>query len=167
MLLGEYRETDANVILNWINSERGFRLWSADRYKSYPVTSEDINNNYQECMKSGDFYPLTLEDDGKIIGHLILRDPDGSNSVLRLGFVIVDASIRGKGYGKKLLQETIKYAQDKFDIHRFSLGVFTVNESALKCYQSVGFRIIDTVKDSYKFYDESWDCAELVLREII
>ena len=34
MILREYRESDANVIINWINNEREFRLWSADRSKS-------------------------------------------------------------------------------------------------------------------------------------
>ena len=45
MNLRRYKEDDAKEILNWIKNEKEFRLWSADRYESYPVTPSDINNN--------------------------------------------------------------------------------------------------------------------------
>ena len=90
MLLREYKSDDADIILTWIDDERELRLWSADRYGDYPVTSEDVNNNYNECKSVSNFYPLTLEDDGKIIGHLILRIPGDDKCVIRLGFIIVD-----------------------------------------------------------------------------
>lgn len=41
MILREYKETDANVILSWIKNEREFRLWSADRYETYPIVAYD------------------------------------------------------------------------------------------------------------------------------
>ena len=166
MILREYRQSDANEILGWIHNEREFRLWSADRYGGYPIDSDDINNNYLKCMELSGFYPLTLEDDGKIIGHLILRNHPGDNSMLRLGFIIVDSSIRGKGYGRKLIEEAIRYAKEKFNIENFSLGVFTNNENAFNCYQRLGFNIIDIINNAYQFYDENWDCAEMVLKKI-
>ena len=164
MILREYQKEDAEEILKWISNEKEFRLWSADRYGDYPISPSDINDNYSKCMASSGFYPLTLEDDGKIIGHLILRDHPGDNTMLRLGFIIVDKSIRGKGYGKKLIFEAIKYAKEKFNIYNFSLGVFTNNENAFNCYKKVGFKIVDIINNAYKFYDEDWDCAEMVLK---
>ena len=163
MLLREYKETDANVILSWIKNEREFRLWSADRYETYPIVTDDINKNYLECKKKSFFCPLTLEDEGKVIGHLILRKLNSNDSIVRLGFIIVDSSIRGKGYGKRLIEEAIKYSKEKLNINKFSLGVFAVNDSAFKCYERVGFKIIDIEKNVYKFYDETWDCVEMVL----
>ena len=163
MHLRKYKNTDANIILSWIKNEREFRLWSADRYGDYPILPEDITNNYISNMQSS-FYPLTLEDDGKIIGHLIIRKPNENEDVMRLGFIIVDRSIRGKGYGRKIIEEAIKYSQENFNIHNFSLGVFTNNESAYYCYKAVGFEQVGIEKDAYQFHDESWDCAELVLK---
>ena len=72
MELRTYKEEDAKEILNWIENEREFRLWSADRYGDYPITPDDVNDNYEKSKEISGFYPLTLEDDGKIIGHLIL-----------------------------------------------------------------------------------------------
>lgn len=158
-----YKEEDAKEILSWIKDEREFRLWSADRYKNYPASPLDINSNYLECKKTSDFYAFTLEDEEKIIGHLILRNPEKNKEVIRLGFVIVDSSIREKGYGKILINEAIKYAKEKLGTKKINLGVFTNNKSAFECYKSIGFKVVDIKKDAYHFYDEQWDCAEMIL----
>jgi RimJ/RimL family protein N-acetyltransferase len=165
MELRNYQKNDAKIILTWINNEREFRLWSADRYKDYPITDSDINNNYDECIKSNSFYPLTLVDDGKVIGHLILRNPGEDQSVIRMGFIIVDSSIRGHGYGKKIIELAINYAREILNAKEINLGVFTCNTGALKCYEKSGFEIIDIEKDAYTFHDEKWDCAEMMLRK--
>ena len=159
-MLREYKAEDAKEILKWIKNEREFRMWSADRYEKYPIEPEDINKNYS---KEENFYPMTLIEDEKIIGHLILRNPNGNKEVIRLGFIIVDSSIRGKGYGKKIILEAINYAKNELGAKEINLGVFTNNKSALECYKSVGFKIIEIQKDALKFYGEKWDCAEMVL----
>ena len=163
MKFRKYKEDDAIEILSWIKDEREFRLWSANRYINYPALPSDINDNYLESQKTLNFYPFTLEDEGKIIGHLILRNPGENKQVVRLGFIIVDRSIRGKGYGKKLIEEAIKYAKEKLGAKEINLGVFTSNESAYKCYKSVGFNVVNVEKNAYQFYDEQWDCAEMIL----
>ena len=164
MNLRIYKNDDAKEILSWIKDEREFRLWSADRYEDYPIKPEDITSNYVESAKSSHFYALTLEDKGKIIGHLILRNPDQNKDVVRLGFIIVNNKIRGKGYGKILINEGIKYAKEQLGAKVINLGVFTNNESAYKCYESVGFEKVHVDKNVYQFYNENWDCAEMVLR---
>lgn len=163
MIFREYKENDAKEILNWIGNEREFRLWSSDRYNNYPILPSDINNNYLECRKISNFYPFTLENEGKIIGHIILRNPGKSKDIIRLGFIIVDKRIRGKGYGKILIKEAIKYAKEKLNAKEINLGVFCNNKSAFECYKSVGFKVLNVEKDAYRFYDESWDCIEMIL----
>ena len=162
MNLRDYKESDAIEILSWIDSEREFRLWSADRYEKYPAIPQDINNNYNKLQKSGRFFPLTLEENGKIIGHLIIRNPNEDTKIARLGFIIVDKKIRGKGYGRKLIEEALFYAKEKLGATEINLGVFTNNEDALKCYESVGFKAVSIEKGAYKYNHEEWDCAEMI-----
>ena len=88
--------------------------------------------------------------------------PD-NKEVVRLGFIIVDNNVRGKGYGKILINEAIKYSKEELGAKEISLGVFTNNENALHCYKSIGFKVIRIEKNVYKFYDEHWDCAEMIL----
>ena len=164
MNLRKYKKEDAKEILHWIKNEREFRLWSADRYEKYPILPSDINNNYLRSSEKSNFYPFTLEDEGKIIGHLILRNPGNNKDVIRMGVIIVDSSIRGKGYGKLLIKEAIKYAKEELGAKEINLGVFTNNEGALQCYKSLGFKLIDIEKNAYQFYEEQWDCAEMILK---
>ena len=112
MNLREYIESDAKEILSWIKTERELRLWSWERYKNYPVTPKDINDNYNEFKEKGEFYPMTLIDNEKIVGHLILRYPTEDKTLVRIGFIIINSDIRGKGYGKAIISEAMKYARE-------------------------------------------------------
>ena len=163
MELRKYIKSDANEIIKWFKDELSFRLWSADRYGDYPIKAEDINNNYNEYMALGNFYPMTLVDKEKIIGHLILRNPDYNKDIVRLGFIIVNPDLRGKGYGKTLIKEAIKYAKNTLNAKEINLGVFEKNESAYHCYKSVGFKEIRTDKNVFIFQNESWNCIEMIL----
>jgi len=165
MELRKYQETDAIEILKWITTEKEFRLWSADRYGKYPITSDDINNNYNECMKNSDFYPMTLVDDEKIVGHIILRKPNPEENKVRLGFIIVDNTMRKKGYGRLLIQEAINYAKNELKASEINLGVFANNENAYRCYKSVGFVEVGREENALSFENEIWDCVEMVLKE--
>ena len=62
---------------------------------------------------------------------------------MRFGFVIVDSSKRGKGYGKGMLELAIRYAFDILKAERITLGVFENNAPAYRCYKAVGFRDLE------------------------
>ena len=161
----KYEEKDAQEIIKWISNEREFRLWSADRYDKYPVSEEDINNNYHESEKISKFYPMTMVENGNIVGHMIIRYPSNEKNAVRFGFIIVNSKIRGKGYGKKLILEGIKYAIEILRCDEISLGVFDINENALMCYKSVGFYKVDEIKNAYQYNDENWNQIEMILKK--
>ena len=104
-----------------------------------------------------------IDDDEKVIGHLILRNPTEDKSIIRLGFIIVDNKARGKGYGKKLLELAIKYAREELFAQEINLGVFKNNEGAYRCYASIGFKEVGIEYNAYNFNGEHWDCVEMVL----
>lgn len=141
--LRQYKLCDAASILSWIKDEDALRKWSADRFGIFPITSEDINNKYignnGDCFEPDNFYPFTAFDESGVVGHLILRYTDTEKKTIRFGFVIVDDSKRGKGYGKQMLTLAIKYAFEIFGAEKITLGVFDNNSPAYYCYKSVGF----------------------------
>ena len=63
------------------------------------------------------------------------------------------------------LDVAIKYAEEELQAEEINLGVFTNNEGALHCYQSVGFETTRIEKNAYNYYGEDWDCAEMILRK--
>ena len=160
--LRPYKNCDAKYILSWIHDEISFRKWCADRYKSYPITEEDINKLYSEYIDLDNFYPMTAFDESGIVGHLIMRFVDEEKQILRFGFVIVDDTKRGKGYGKDMLLLALKYAFEILKVKKVMLGVFENNLPAYYCYKSAGFK--DVYSENEEYYDISgkkWKCLEM------
>ena len=91
MKLREFRNGDADIICKWIRTEAELYRWSADRFNKFPLTGEDIIENYAPQTASRRFFPLTaVDDDGAAVGHFIIRYPrEDDDSSVRFGFVIV------------------------------------------------------------------------------
>ena len=164
--LRPYKPSDAEAIISWIKDERAFHKWSSDRFGDYPIKAEDINYKYLECNgdceEPDNFYPMTLADEDGPVGHLILRYTDKEKATIRFGFVIVDDSKRGKGYGKKMLQMAIRYAFDMLKAEKITLGVFENNPPAYFCYKAAGFSESPTEKTfMIELLGEQWKCIEL------
>lgn len=160
--LRQYKKCDAKYIVSWIKDEVAFRRWCADRYDKYPISPEDINEHYDSVAYIDDFYQMTAFDDTGAVGHLIMRFVDEDKKILRFGFIIIDDTKRGKGYGKEMLQLALKYAFEILKVYKVTLGVFENNESAYHCYKSVGFKEVYEKETKYfNVLNEDWKCIEL------
>lgn len=164
--LRPYKPCDAATVLSWCNDEVSFKKWTADRYPAYPITADDMNKYYFEsnggCTDPDNFFPMTAFDESGVVGHLIMRFTDESKTVLRFGFIIVDTSIRGKGYGKSMIQLALKYAFEILKVKKVTIGVFENNPAARNCYKSVGFKDSATKETTvFNFFGETWNCLEL------
>ena len=171
MKLRPYKPDDAKTITSWIKDERALRLWSSDRFGAYPVTAEDMNYKYLDCngdcAEPDNFYPLTAVSEDGIVGHLILRYMDPARKILRIGFVIVDDTKRGCGYGKRMIQMAIRYAFDMLQAEKVTLGVFENNPSAYYCYKAAGFREIEMEnKIIIELLGEQWNCIEMEVNRV-
>lgn len=169
--LRPYKPCDAKTIVSWIKDEKALRKWSSDRYGAYPITADDINYKYLkcngDCEEPDNFYPMTAVDAQGTVGHLILRYTDKAKSIIRIGFVIVDDTKRGKGYGKKMLQLAIRYAFDMLKAEKITLGVFENNPSAYYCYKAAGFREIESEQEFiFEILGEKWKCIELEVNKL-
>ena len=163
--LRPYKACDAKIITKWLKSEYAFRQWSADRYEKYPITAKDMNLYYDRDKDNEKIWGMTAFDDDEIIGHFTMRFPNQHNlEEIRLGFVIVDDTKRGRGYGKEMLSLAIQYAFDFIKVRKISLGVFENNTVAIGCYKSCGFRIVKLQDvESYQCMGEVWNCIEMEL----
>lgn len=165
--LRPYKPCDADIIAGWIKDELAMRKWSSDRFGDFPLSGDMINlkyvDNNGDCPEADNFYPMTAFDEKGIVGHLILRFTDAEKKSLRFGFIIVDDTIRGKGYGKQMLSLSLKYAFEIFKADKVTLGVFDNNPSAYHCYKSVGFK--DTGDESFiELFGEQWRVIEMQIK---
>ena len=166
LTLRPFKTCDAENIVSWFDDETVFRMWGGELIGAYPISSKDVVDMYLGkngmCSEEDNFYPFTATEDGVPVGHLIIRYLEKDRKFLRLGWVIVDGSKRGKGYGKKLIQLSTKYAFEMLGADKVCLGVFENNPAAYHCYKAAGFGKPSTREDSYTDVDgEKWKVIEL------
>ena len=163
MRLRAYTKEDSPVIAKWVRTEKELYQWSASIYGFYPLLPYSIDDNYVNAMKSGRFIPLTaVDDEGRPVGHFIIRYPnENDDSSVRIGFVIVDPNIRGKGCGRELMKLAVNYIKDNLTATRVDLGVFENNPKAKKCYSSVGFK--DYGSHTVETPFGQWYCTDMEL----
>lgn len=157
--LRPYKKCDAKYITSWINDEYSFRQWSSDRFDTYPLSADKLNEYYDNYKDNDSHFEMTAFDENGVAGHLIMRFPNGNKDTLRFGFVIVDDSKRGMGYGKEMLNLALKYAFQILKVSKVILGVFENNPPAYHCYKSVGFK--ETGTEVYNIFNEKWKCIEM------
>lgn len=159
--LRPYKKCDAKYVSSWIKDEDTFNRWSAGRIKKYPMTAEDLNAHYDEMQELDNCFVMTAYDDKEIVGQLLMRFLDNEKKNLRFGYVIVDDSKRGKGYGKKMLELAIQYATLMLKVEKITIGVFENNMPAYRCYTALGFYEIEDKASYYKIGAQNWKCLEL------
>ena len=153
--LRPYKIEDADIIITWSKDEQVFYQWSAGIMGEYPLTQEKFR--FVESLMA-----FTAFDENEIVGFFTLRNPGGVIDELRMGFVIVDPSQRGRGKGKEMLELGLRYAFDVYGAKKVSLGVFENNEPAYYCYKAAGFKDVNEI-ETYKILDEEWKCAEMAI----
>ncbi len=165
--LRPYKSCDAATIISWLKDEETYLKWSSGRFGDFPINADDINTKYLvnngDCPEEDNFYPITAFDETGVVGHMILRFTDTQKKTLRFGFVIVDDSKRGKGYGKEMLTLALKYAFEIYGAQKVTIGVFANNPPALYCYKSVGFEEVGA--EYYDVGGEKWKCIELETKQ--
>jgi RimJ/RimL family protein N-acetyltransferase len=99
----------------------------------------DERRYLKTVLRHPDAAVFVAEDDGVVVGRLSLsRDPHpASRHVADLGLMVA-VSHRGKGIGRMLLEEAVKWSRMS-EIRKLELHVFPWNEPALRLYESFGF----------------------------
>ena len=155
--LRPYKKCDAEKIASWILGEKSFYQWSAGILGAYPFSGERLQTHYEGMEENDAFWVMVAFDEEGPVGQLIMRFLSEDKEELRFGFIVVDASKRGQGYGKEMLQLALQYAFESVKVSRVSLGVFANNPSAYHCYRSVGFQELPG-REVYTIQGEPWEC---------
>lgn len=92
--------------------------------------------DFLEMIEKTYAYYFVAELDGAIVGIIGFRDIAGEGEITN---VVVDENFRRMGIGKMLVDEALKQA-DKLGVSDVTLEVRVSNESAIKLYESFGFK---------------------------
>ena len=84
-------------------------------------------------------YAVTLPDDPRYRGEVVLNDIDAANKSAHFRVALSGPENRGKGYGSEATELLLKHAFGVLGFHRISLEVFDFNPRAQHVYKKLGF----------------------------
>ncbi len=153
---------DFDIIKNWVADKRVFTMWSANKF-SYPLEKCNFESVLMELADKYDDCPFVATDDsGRPIGFFCYSVNYVVNEGM-LKFIMVDNSMRGQGFGKEMLTLAVKYAFEITKADTIQLNVFSVNEPAKKCYESIGFIERSVAPNAITYKNESWDRCNMFI----
>ncbi len=165
MKIRRYDEnTDFDKIKSFADDEYTHALWCACR-TAFPLEREGFDRLLCDIKASCGDEPFCAEDDsGETIGFFCYsQTPDTQEGMLK--FVIVSKDKRGKGLGREMLTYALRLAFGERQAKSVRLMVFLQNERAIRCYESVGFKVRHTEKDAFCYKDEKWSRCSMVIEK--
>lgn len=148
-------DTDFDIIRSWDTDERSHALWCANLIP-YPLTKEGLGNTITRLSSEYGEEPYTaVDDDGRPVGffrYSVRRE----ERLGKLKFVIVDSSLRGRGFGEEMISLACEMAFSRMDVDAVELNVFPENAGAVRCYEKAGFARVREDDAAFEFGGEKW-----------
>ncbi len=121
---------------------------------SVPWTEQDFRTYLERA--EGIF--LVCDEEGSILGYcgVIAAPPEGD-----ITNVSVQSKARGRGTGRRLVEEMIRQAEAE-GIHTLFLEVRKTNEAAIRLYKNQGFKEVGLRKN---YYEKPVEDALIMVRE--
>ena len=162
MRIAYFTEQDFVQLIDWIPNAAFMMQWGGPAF-SYPLTNEQLADyldgaNTEAATK---YIFKVLNDKDEVIGHISFKDVNRELGTARVGKVLIGSNIRGKGYGTKMMMAALAFAFEQLKLKKVTLGVFDFNESAIRCYEKVGFQQEAFLQNARQFEGEYWNLIEM------
>jgi len=142
--------------------------WSGALF-SFPLTQKSLDwyiEDVNDTAHSDAFvYKVIETTTGVVVGHISLGGISRKNRSGRISRVLVAPAYQGKGYCCEMVKAILKIGFEELQLHRISLGVYDINQSAIRCYQKAGFAIEGTSRDCLLFKGSWWSLMEMSILE--
>ena len=130
--------SDVNdVYLSWLKDDNVMKGIVSSGYdlnnlKSY-VKDKMVNKNTH-------FFAIITKSNNLHIGNIKLDFHDSKSNLSELGILIGNKNYWGKGIGREACNLVMDYGFRKLNLRKIFLAVFENNITAIKLYESLGFR---------------------------
>lgn len=140
--------SDFPKTLSWHNQEDIVDLYGGH---PFPVNQEMEQKWYDKVLTSN--FPITVFgieviEPKLLVGISLLKDIDLLNRSAETAIYIGDMEMRGKGYSKEALLQTLDFGFNKLGLNRIWLKVRVDNIKAISLYEKAGFKQEGALRDS-------------------
>ncbi|GAA5416519.1 IS4 family transposase ISBce8 [Paraliobacillus ryukyuensis] len=165
-----FTEADIEQLVAWnADTSAAFLMqWSGKEF-TYPLTKAQIERYMQESNKANAtklIYKVIDEASNQVIGFCALNKIDYQHKSARISKILIgESSMRGKGFGRQIIQALLQIGFETLHLHRISLGVFDFNQAAISCYKNVGLKVEGVLRDTCLVDNEYWSLYEMSMLE--
>lgn len=162
-----FERRDFPKLIEWIADEETMMNWAGALF-TFPLTESSLDwyiSDVNEPTSEAYIYRVVEEESGEVIGHISLGSVSRKNRSARISRVFLHPTVRGKGYCYLIVRKIIDIGFNQLGLHRISLGVYSFNKSAIRCYQKSGFTIEGTMRENLWFKDTWWSLVEMSILE--
>ncbi len=152
--------TDLNDrYLGWLNDPEVTRYLETG---IFPTTPQDLERFYEEVTASRNQIILAIVEakSGRHIGNVKLGPIHWIHRSATLGILIGEKKSWGKGIGIEATRLMVEYGFNRLNLRRIDLGVFADHESAVRCYEQVGFKTEGRMREALvrdgEYKDRLW-----------
>lgn len=167
--LEHFTADDFSQLIEWIHNEELLTNWAGSLF-SFPLTQKSMEWYIEDTndLDESDAFVYKVVDvfSGETVGHISLGGISRKNRCGRISRVLIGSgSHKGKGYCRDMVKAILKIGFEELKLHRISLGVYDFNVSALKCYQSAGFKTDGIMREVLLYQDKWWSLIEMSILE--
>ncbi len=154
-----FTREDFPSMLSWARSPEFLLQW-AGRTFQWPLDKAQLETYLADSESEPPrrvLFTAVDSEDGRVLGHIGLRDIDFTDSTAMISCVLVgEEQARGKGVGTAMMRRICDFGFGDLDLHRLELYVFDFNRSAIACYERAGFQLEGALRDKRKLGRDYW-----------
>jgi UDP-4-amino-4,6-dideoxy-N-acetyl-beta-L-altrosamine N-acetyltransferase len=158
VLLRPLKKEDWHKTIIWRNDPE---LTGLVMSHPFPITEEMEKEWYDNELtnKTNRAIYFAIEDtkSNNQIGIIFLNNINWISGTVQFGLLIGENSARGKGLGKDVLEIIIDYAFSSLNLRKISLEVISINLTAIKLYEKMGFKVEGLLKKHWFFKNQYHD----------
>lgn len=109
---------------------------------SWPVSESEQLRWFEHQERRCDILRciVSLQDDSKAIGTVILSDIDQKNGTTHIHIKMSKDGGRGKGYGTDAVNTIVKYAFEELRLNCIYANILSYNEVSIRLFEKCGFK---------------------------
>ncbi len=166
--LEAFTAADFPELQEWLKTAQLLSEWSGGLF-SFPLSEDALHWYIEDTNVVGEsdvfIYKAVDTKTGQTVGHLSLGNISQRDRSGRLTRVLVSEKQRGRGICTKMIDQVLRIGFEDLKLHRISLGVYSFNHGAIRCYLRCGFHKEGVLRDVVRYGTEYWSLVEMSILE--
>lgn len=138
MMIKLYDNLNFKLLESWVTDAELLFQFSGTDF-SFPLTERQIMDYQIEYPDRRFYLGYSADNLPTAFGEVIPQD----SGYPRLGRILIgQPDLRGQGLGRKFIESLVEECRRLYNIDTVELFVWEKNYAAIRCYESVGFRLL-------------------------